>query len=106
MHDLQHLPVEDRSSCRAELTQIPGPIDTSTDTPSPRYSNSNGSPSVNSPLRMVTETKPIERKASLDWLHPYSDRSSRNSEAGSTPEIIKWSLARVHATYSRDRSVL
>ncbi len=41
-----------------------------------------------------------------DDLHlALSSKSSKNSEAGSTPTIMRWSRARVHATYSRCRSV-
>src|SRR5580700_1764578 len=37
---------------------------------------------------------------------PHFHKSSRNSEAGSTPVTSKWSRARVQATYSNCRSVL
>src|SRR5262249_31598077 len=60
--------------------------------------------------RQRAEKSLIQRRNVLDALGGhhclYFPRSSRNSDAGVTLVIKRWSRARVHATYSRLRSVL
>lgn len=43
----------------------------------------------------------IRLSTSAPKSESYCLKSSRNSDAGSTPVIRRWSRARVHATYSR-----